>query len=114
MAAGDRSWFSQRDAGHESAACWPGALVNIVLLALDVLQGNINPASGGSSRCLNPTVVAWLHLALAARIFGSDAILYGSQGSWADLSAGPTISAPSKPQPARHWCAAVVFALQTS
>ena len=28
-------------------------------------------------------------LALAARIFGSDAILYGSEGSWSDLFRRP-------------------------
>jgi ABC-2 type transport system permease protein/sodium transport system permease protein len=59
-------------------------LANIVLLARDVLQGEA--AWGwGAVAVLTTLLYASLALSLAARIFGSDAILYGSEMSWADL-----------------------------
>jgi ABC-2 type transport system permease protein/sodium transport system permease protein len=59
-------------------------LANIVLLARDVLQGEA--AWGwGVVAVLTTLLYASLALSLAARIFGSDAILYGSESSWADL-----------------------------
>lgn len=68
-------------------------LVNIVLLARDVMQGVAEPL---------PAIVAVLAtglyaiaaLAVAARIFGSDSVLYGSQGSWEDV-----FRRPEQPQP---------------
>jgi hypothetical protein len=72
-------------------------LVNIVLLARDVLQGNINPLVAGAA-VVSTALYGVASLALAARVFGSDAILYGSQGSWADLFRRPDEPAPSRPQ----------------
>ncbi|QDT64634.1 ABC transporter permease subunit/CPBP intramembrane protease [Calycomorphotria hydatis] len=63
-------------------------LANIVLLARDLLGIGIE---------LLPALVAvfstllytWLALSLAVRIFGTDAILYGSEGSWSELWTRP-------------------------
>jgi ABC-2 type transport system permease protein/sodium transport system permease protein len=63
-------------------------LANIVLLARDVLAGNASPLWGAIA-VLTTTLYGALALALAARIFGSDAILFGSQGSWSDLFRRP-------------------------
>ncbi|HZN35554.1 MAG TPA: CPBP family intramembrane glutamic endopeptidase, partial [Pirellulaceae bacterium] len=63
-------------------------LANIVLLARDVLKGGADPL-WGTVAVLSTLLYAGLALALAARIFGSDAILYGSQGSWSDLFRRP-------------------------
>jgi ABC-2 type transport system permease protein/sodium transport system permease protein len=63
-------------------------LANIVLLARDVLAGNAHPLWAFVA-----IATTWLYaaaaLGLAARIFGSDSILYGSQSSWSDLFARP-------------------------
>lgn len=59
-------------------------LANIVLLAREVLQGEA--AWGwGAVAVLTTLLYAAVALSLAARIFGSDAILYGSEHSWSDL-----------------------------
>jgi ABC-2 type transport system permease protein/sodium transport system permease protein len=63
-------------------------LVNIVLLARDVLAGHPHPMWGFvavATTCLYAAAA----LGLAARIFGSDSILYGSQNSWSDLFRRP-------------------------
>jgi ABC-2 type transport system permease protein/sodium transport system permease protein len=59
-------------------------LANIVLLARDVLQGEA-ALGWGAVAVLTTLLYASLALSLAARIFGSDAILYGSELSWSDL-----------------------------
>lgn len=63
-------------------------MVNILILARDVLQNQAE---------LIPAIVAivstilygFLAILLAAKIFGTDAILYGSHGSWKDLFTRP-------------------------
>jgi ABC-2 type transport system permease protein/sodium transport system permease protein len=63
-------------------------LANIVLLARDVLEGDA-PLLWGAVAVVSTLVYGGLALALAARVFGSDAILYGSEGSWGDLFRRP-------------------------
>jgi ABC-2 type transport system permease protein/sodium transport system permease protein len=63
-------------------------LANIVLLARDVLEGHV-PLVWGAVAVLSTMLYGGLALALAARVFGSDAILYGSEGSWGDLFRRP-------------------------
>lgn len=63
-------------------------LANIVLLARDVMAGNVSPLWAAVA-VLTTILYGSLALAIAARIFGSDAILYGSQGSWSDLFRRP-------------------------
>jgi ABC-2 type transport system permease protein/sodium transport system permease protein len=84
-------------------------LVNVVLLARDVF-------SGGASLLTTLVVVistllyAAAAIALAARIFGSDAILYGSGGSWSDLFRRPKRATESPSLVAAMFCLAAVFA----
>jgi sodium transport system permease protein len=63
-------------------------LANIVLLTRDVLEGDA-PLLWGAIAVLTTILYGGLALALAARVFGSDAILYGSEGSWGDLLRRP-------------------------
>jgi sodium transport system permease protein len=86
-------------------------LVNIVLLARDVLQGEIDAPLALAS-VVSTGLYGVAALALAARIFGSDAILYGSQGSWADLFRRPEELRDQPSLSGAALCAAVVFALQ--
>ncbi len=58
-------------------------LVNIVLLGRDLLEGQLVPVFFVGA-VVSTVLYALLALALAARVFGSDAILYGSQGSVRD------------------------------
>ncbi len=68
-------------------------LANIVLLARDVLKGDASLVWGAVA-VLSTMLYGALALAMAARIFGSDAILYGSEGSWSDLFRRPAESGP--------------------
>ena len=63
-------------------------LANIVLLARDTLQGHAHPLWGFVA-VLTTALYGTAALGLAARIFGSDSILYGSQSSWSDLFRRP-------------------------
>jgi len=59
-------------------------LVNIVLTGRDLLQGNFNLLLFAIV-ILSTVFYGILALAVAARIFGSDSVLYGSSGSWTEL-----------------------------
>jgi ABC-2 type transport system permease protein/sodium transport system permease protein len=63
-------------------------LANIVLLARDVLEGDAPPLWAAVA-VLSTLLYGAVALAVAARIFGSDAILYGSEGSWGDFFRRP-------------------------
>lgn len=63
-------------------------LSNIVLLARDVMEGHAS-FIWGAVAVFTTLLYGCVALALAARVFGSDAILYGSEGSWADLFQRP-------------------------
>ncbi len=72
-------------------------LVNIVLLARDVFEDRVVPV-WAIATLLSTMLYSAVALAAAARIFGTDAVLYGSDGGWADLfrrpdapSAAPTL-----------------------
>ena len=68
-------------------SCTP--LVNIVLLGRDLFNGSADPVLGVTA-VLSTVVYTGITIALAARVFGADAILYGSQGTWKDLFRRPT------------------------
>lgn len=69
-------------------------LVNIVILARDIFDGHAQSVFVLTT--LASTVFySAVALSMAARIFGTDAVLYGSEGSWADL-----VRRPATPQPA--------------
>jgi ABC-2 type transport system permease protein/sodium transport system permease protein len=84
-------------------------LINVVLLARDVFAGTatfpITLVVIGST-----LLYAVAAIALAARIFGSDAILYGSGGSWSDLFRRPRHAVESPSLVAAMFCLAAVFA----
>jgi ABC-2 type transport system permease protein/sodium transport system permease protein len=63
-------------------------LVNIVMLARDVLEGTVVTSLAVAAVCSTILYVA-AAIALAARIFGTDAILYGSSATWSDLVRRP-------------------------
>lgn len=63
-------------------------LANIVLLARDLFEGTTDPMLA-TVAVLSTLFYAFAALALAARIFGADAILYGSQATWSDLVTRP-------------------------
>ncbi len=63
-------------------------LVNIVLLARDVLQGDATIAT--TLVAVGSTILySLLALSFAAKVFGTDAVLYGSGGSWKEFLAPP-------------------------
>lgn len=63
-------------------------LVNIVLLARDLLQGEVDPALAVVA-VVSTVFYAIAAIGLAARVFGTDALLYGSEASWSDLLRRP-------------------------
>ena len=63
-------------------------LVNIVLLARDVFDDRVVPI-WAMATLLSTVLYSAVALAAAARIFGTDAVLYGSDGGWADLFRRP-------------------------
>src|SRR5262249_20748622 len=83
-----------RGVSREGRLC-VAPLINIVLLARDLLE------PGGASPALAGVVVATTllyavaALGLAARVFGTEAVLSSEQGTWADL-----FRRPAEPQPA--------------
>ena len=86
-------------------------LLNMVLLARDVLEGTSQPLLAGLA-VVSTILYALVAIALAARIFGSDAILYGSQGSWMDLFRRPDQPRLAPSLAGVALCTALVFALQ--
>jgi sodium transport system permease protein len=63
-------------------------LVNIVLLARDVLQHTVDPVTA-IWVVISTGLFALAAIGVAARIFGTDAILYGSHGTWSDIFRRP-------------------------
>lgn len=71
-------------------------LVNIVLLSRDLLEAAMTPSTAVLA-VASTAVYAGGALMLASKVFGHDALLYASRGSWSDLLRRPsdTRSAPS-------------------
>jgi len=59
-------------------------MVNLVLLARDVMLGNVESVFA-TLAVVSTLLYAIAALSMAANVFGSDAVLYGSQGNWRDL-----------------------------
>jgi sodium transport system permease protein len=83
-------------------------LVNIVLLARDVLEGGVD-ASLAVAAVLSTALYVVAAIALAARIFGTDAILYGSPTTWADVFRRPATLQPAGSVSAAMFCLAMMF-----
>ncbi|MFT7632967.1 MAG: sodium transport system permease protein, partial [Mariniblastus sp.] len=83
-------------------------MVNILLLARDVIQGQV---------ILIPAILAvvstllysYLALRLAARIFGSDSILYADSGSFAEMFHRPYTTSLIVPTMAAIFCLVILF-----
>lgn len=63
-------------------------LANIVLLSRDLILGTATPFAAAAV-VLSTVVYAIAAIMIAARIFGTDAILYGSPGTWSELFRKP-------------------------
>ncbi len=83
-------------------------LINIVLLARDVLMGEANVVAAVAV-ILSTSLYALAALALAARLFGAEAVLFTDQGTWSDLWRRPA-RARLRPTPsAALFCLALLF-----
>ena len=85
-------------------------LVNTVLMGRDLLAGDVNLLMFAIV-LISTALYGVLALAIAARIFGSDAVLYGSGGTWSDLMKRPAEPLNVASLPVSMSCLAVVFSL---
>ena len=83
-------------------------LINIVLLARDVLQGQAEVLAAGAV-IVSTLLYALAALALAARLFGAEAVLFTDQGSWADMWRRPRHSCPRATPTSALFCLALLF-----
>jgi sodium transport system permease protein len=83
-------------------------LVNIVMLGRDLLEGGVVGGLAVAAVCSTIFYIA-AAIALAARIFGTDAILYGSQATWSDFVRRPTDRQPTASVPTAMLCLALIF-----
>jgi ABC-2 type transport system permease protein/sodium transport system permease protein len=87
-------------------ACVP--LVNIVLLARDVLAASVEVIPAIVS-IVSTLLYALAAIGVAARVFGSDAILYGSQAGWSELFRRPAQRRVAGTLPGALLCLALLF-----
>jgi ABC-2 type transport system permease protein/sodium transport system permease protein len=85
-------------------------LVNIVMLARDLLEGGVVTGLAVAAVCSTLFYIA-AAIALAARIFGTDAILYGSQQTWSDLVRRPQTVQPAAGLPGAMLALAMMFSI---
>jgi ABC-2 type transport system permease protein/sodium transport system permease protein len=85
-------------------------LVNIVLLARDIFEGEVKTTLA-TAAVISSGLYAFAAIGLAARVFGTDAILYGSQSSWLDLVRRPATERDSATLPGAMFCLAALFPL---
>jgi len=85
-------------------------LVNIVLLARDIFEGNVK-ATLAVAAVVSSGLYTFSAIALAARIFGTDAILYGSQATWIELLRRPKTKREAATVAGALFCLAALFPL---
>jgi sodium transport system permease protein len=83
-------------------------LINIVLLARDLFEGHVDPTLA-TAAVLTTGLYAVAAIGLAARVFGTDAILYGSEASWSDLFRRPPQSRRIPSVSGAVFCLALLF-----
>jgi ABC-2 type transport system permease protein/sodium transport system permease protein len=83
-------------------------LLNIVLLARDLFEGSVDPALAGVV-VLTTLLYAAAAIALAARIFGAEAVLYSEQSGWSDLFRRPEEPRPVPTVGSALMCLALMF-----
>ncbi len=83
-------------------------LLNVVLLARDLFDGTAQ-AVPAAVVVLTTLLYALAAVALAARVFGAEAVLYSQQGSWSDLFRRPRQPRPAPTPSAALLCLALMF-----
>jgi ABC-2 type transport system permease protein/sodium transport system permease protein len=83
-------------------------LVNIVMLARDVLEGDVEGGLAAAA-ILSTGLYVVAAITLAARIFGADAILYGSPATWSDFFRRPREVSSAASVSAAMFALAVMF-----
>jgi ABC-2 type transport system permease protein/sodium transport system permease protein len=83
-------------------------LLNVVLLARDLFEGAAS-AAAAAVVVLTTLLYALAALALAARVFGAEAVLYSQQGSWSDLFRRPREARAAATPSAALLCLALMF-----
>src|SRR5262249_14347403 len=86
-------------------------LLNVVLLARDVFEGQATV--GMAAAVVASTLLyAAAAVALAARVFGAEAVLYGDGGQWSDLVRRPSQRRPAATASGALLTLALTFPLQ--
>jgi len=85
-------------------------LVNTVLMGRDLLLGDVNVLMFAIV-LISTAIYGVLALSVAARIFGSDAVLYGGGSSWTELFRRPEQPLDVASLPVSMSCLALVFSL---
>lgn len=83
-------------------------LLNIVLLSRDLLEDGAGPGMAVLA-VASTALYAVAAIVLAARVFGTDAVLYASRGSWSDLFRRPVVVRLRPTVHATFACLAVMF-----
>jgi sodium transport system permease protein len=83
-------------------------LVNIVMLGRDLLEGTAVTGLAVAAVCSTIFYIG-AAIALAARIFGTDAILYGSPATWSDFMRRPAQPQQAASLPTVFLCLALMF-----
>ena len=85
-------------------------LLNTVLMGRDLLQGNVDVLMFAIV-LISTAMYGVLALSMAARVFGSDAVLYGSSGTWSDFLKRPVTESSVASLPVAMACLATLFSL---
>jgi ABC-2 type transport system permease protein/sodium transport system permease protein len=83
-------------------------LINIVLLARDLLEHSTSPGMAAVA-IVSTAIYAVLAIALASKVFGNDALLYASRGTWSDLFHRPRVERTGPTAAATLACLATLF-----
>jgi sodium transport system permease protein len=83
-------------------------LVNVVLLGRDLFDGKADPAMA-LVVILSTALYALAAIAVAARVFGSESVLYSEQSSWSDLFRRPKETRAEPTLSGALFCFALMF-----
>ena len=83
-------------------------LINIVLLARDILQGE-SSLPVALITITSTFIYGFVALTFAARIFGTDAILFGNQNGWRSFFQTPRVQQSASSLPGAFFCLALLF-----
>ena len=83
-------------------------LVNMVLLSRDLLEHATSPGMAALA-IVSTAIYAMAAIAIASKVFGNDALLYASRGSWSDLFHRPVGERTGPTATATLACLATMF-----